>query len=99
MWSFWSLAVAAIVAVIVSPGSLVSSSARTRWACSRLVSSPLHLTPSPTGSQPRRGATYAAPMHHVPLAELVSLAGRTAVVTGASRGIGAAVAARLAEAG
>jgi NAD(P)-dependent dehydrogenase (short-subunit alcohol dehydrogenase family) len=35
----------------------------------------------------------------VPLAELIDLAGRTAVVTGASRGIGAAITARLAEAG
>jgi NAD(P)-dependent dehydrogenase (short-subunit alcohol dehydrogenase family) len=35
----------------------------------------------------------------VPLEDLVSLAGRTAVVTGAARGIGAAVATRLAEAG
>lgn len=35
----------------------------------------------------------------VPLPELLSLAGRTAVVTGAGRGIGAAVARRLAEAG
>src|SRR2546423_3958231 len=34
-----------------------------------------------------------------PLAELVSLAGRAAVVTGAARGIGAGIAARLAEAG
>lgn len=34
-----------------------------------------------------------------PLADLVSLAGRAAVVTGAARGIGAGVAARLAEAG
>ncbi|MDQ1515426.1 MAG: hypothetical protein QOE80_1256 [Actinomycetota bacterium] len=34
-----------------------------------------------------------------PLADLVSLAGRAAVVTGAARGIGAAIAARLAEAG
>jgi NAD(P)-dependent dehydrogenase (short-subunit alcohol dehydrogenase family) len=34
-----------------------------------------------------------------PLADLVSLAGRVAVVTGAARGIGAGVAARLAEAG
>jgi NAD(P)-dependent dehydrogenase (short-subunit alcohol dehydrogenase family) len=36
---------------------------------------------------------------HRPLAELLSLAGRTAVVTGAGRGIGAATARRLAEAG
>jgi NAD(P)-dependent dehydrogenase (short-subunit alcohol dehydrogenase family) len=34
-----------------------------------------------------------------PLADLVSLAGRAAVVTGAARGIGAGIAARLAEAG
>jgi NAD(P)-dependent dehydrogenase (short-subunit alcohol dehydrogenase family) len=38
-------------------------------------------------------------MNPVPLADLLSLRGRTAVVTGASRGIGAAVAARLGEAG
>ena len=35
----------------------------------------------------------------LPLAELVSLAGRTAVVTGGARGIGRACGARLAEAG
>jgi NAD(P)-dependent dehydrogenase (short-subunit alcohol dehydrogenase family) len=38
-------------------------------------------------------------MNLVPLADLLSLRGRTAVVTGAGRGIGAAVAARLGEAG
>jgi short chain dehydrogenase len=35
----------------------------------------------------------------VGLADLVSLRGRAAVVTGAARGIGAGIAARLAEAG
>ena len=36
---------------------------------------------------------------HPGIAELISLRGRNAVVTGAARGIGAAIAARLAEAG
>jgi NAD(P)-dependent dehydrogenase (short-subunit alcohol dehydrogenase family) len=38
-------------------------------------------------------------MDHVPLCELLNLDGRTAVVTGAGRGIGAAIVARLVEAG
>jgi len=43
---------------------------------------------------------FPVPDHSAaPLADLVSLAGRAAVVTGAARGIGAAIAARLAEAG
>jgi NAD(P)-dependent dehydrogenase (short-subunit alcohol dehydrogenase family) len=43
---------------------------------------------------------FPVPDHSgAPLAELVTLAGRAAVVTGAARGIGAAIAARLAEAG
>src|SRR5215467_14358764 len=37
--------------------------------------------------------------NHPSLAKLLSLKGRNAVITGAARGIGAAIAARLAEAG
>jgi NAD(P)-dependent dehydrogenase (short-subunit alcohol dehydrogenase family) len=47
---------------------------------------------------PRRCRTLRR-VDSAPLAELLSLSGRTAVVTGAGRGIGAAIARRLAEAG
>jgi NAD(P)-dependent dehydrogenase (short-subunit alcohol dehydrogenase family) len=51
--------------------------------------------PIPPAPAPIPVADHSA----TPLADLVSLAGRVAVVTGAARGIGAGIAARLAEAG
>ncbi|HVW31569.1 MAG TPA: SDR family oxidoreductase [Acidimicrobiia bacterium] len=54
-----------------------------------------------TGPGPGSGdhAIAVPDLTGTPLADLVSLAGKVAVVTGAARGIGAGIAARLAEAG